>query len=148
MKNKIFVGIALSIVVLLGALYYVSTNKTQIEGEKQIVMEKNEQKSYMDIEPKEAYELIQNTPNLVIIDVSPKYKEGHIPGAINYYLGDGSLAKAVPTLDKNLKYLVYCHVDSISIAGAQMLVDAGISDVYRLKGNYSAWVEAGYPVDK
>jgi len=148
MKNKIFVGIALSIVVLLGALYYVSINKTQIEGEKQVVMEENEQKSYMDIEPKEAYELIQNTPNLVIIDVSPKYKEGHIPGAINFYLGDGSLAKAVPTFDKNLMYLVYCHVDSVSIAGAQTLVDAGISDVYRLKENYSAWVEAGYPVDK
>lgn len=148
MNNKIIAGVVLSVVVLLGVAYFTSTSKTQVEDIKQEVMEEKEQKTYMDLEPKEAYELIQNTPNLVIIDVSPKYEEGHIPGAINYYLGDGSLSKVVPTLDKNLKYLVYCHVDSVSIAGAQMLVDAGIKDVYRLKGDYSAWVEAGYPIEK
>ena len=148
MNNKIIAGVVLLVVVLLGVVYFTSTSKTQVEDIKQEVMEEKEQKTYMDLEPKEAYELIQNTPNLVIIDVSPKYEEGHIPGAINYYLGDGSLSKVVPTLDKNLKYLVYCHVDSVSIAGAQMLVDAGIKDVYRLKGDYSAWVEAGYPIEK
>ncbi|MDP3386671.1 MAG: rhodanese-like domain-containing protein [Eubacteriales bacterium] len=104
--------------------------------------------TYVDLSPKEAKELIDRTPDLVIIDVSPKYDEGHIPGAINYYLGDGSLDAAIPTLDKTKTYLVYCHVDSVSIAGASKLIEAGFENVYRLEGNYSAWVEAGYPVEK
>jgi rhodanese-related sulfurtransferase len=106
------------------------------------------QKGCVDVTPQEAQDLIDNNPDLIIIDVSPHYAEGHLPGAVGYYLGDGSLDKAIPTLDKSGKYLVYCHVDSVAIQGAQKLVDAGFSTVYRLEGNYSGWVDAGYPVEK
>ena len=102
---------------------------------------------YIDVTAMEAKELIDTKPELIIIDVSPKYDEGHLPGAINYYIGDGSLDQTIPTLDKNKEYLVYCHVDTASISGAQKLVDAGFSPVYRLKGNYKAWVDAGYPIE-
>ena len=37
---------------------------------------------------------------------------------------------------------------SVSIYGAQKPVDAGFPVVYRLEGNYSAWVDTGYPVEK
>ena len=47
-----------------------------------------------------------------------------------------------------MTYLVYCHVDSVAIQGAQKLVDAGFMKVYRLAGNYKAWVDAGYPIEK
>jgi rhodanese-related sulfurtransferase len=104
--------------------------------------------SYIDVTPAEAKDLIDNNPDLIIIDVSPAYADGHLPGAVNYYLGDGSLDKAIPTLDKNKMYLVYCHVDSVAIQGAQKLVDAGFKHVYRLEDNYSAWVDAGYPIEK
>jgi len=103
--------------------------------------------AYTDLSAQEAKELIDNTPELIIIDVSPFYAQGRIPGSINYYLGDGSLDDAIPTLDKSKVYLVYCHVDSVSIAGANKLIDAGFKNVYRLEGNYAAWVEAGYPVE-
>ncbi|MBU0615549.1 MAG: rhodanese-like domain-containing protein [Nanoarchaeota archaeon] len=103
--------------------------------------------SYTDISVEEAKTLIELDPELVIIDVSPKYAQGHIPGAVNYYVGDGSLDAAIPDLDKTKEYLVYCHVDSASILGAQKLVDAGFSDVYRLIGNYQAWVDAGYEIE-
>ena len=103
--------------------------------------------SYIDVSPAEAKNLIDNNPDLIIIDVSPAYANGHLPGAVNYYLGDGSLDEAIPTLDKTKKYLVYCHVDSVAIAGAQKLIDAGFTNVYRLEGNYGAWVDAGYPVE-
>ncbi|MDZ4170567.1 MAG: rhodanese-like domain-containing protein, partial [Methanobacteriaceae archaeon] len=69
---------------------------------------------YQDVNPAEAKELIDTTPGIVIIDVSPKYDEGHLPGAINYPVSDGSLDKAIPTLNKNDTYLVYCHVDSVA----------------------------------
>jgi len=103
---------------------------------------------YIDLSPAEAKKLIDENPDIIILDVSPKYDQGHIPGAINYYIGDGSLDDAIPTLDKEATYLVYCHVDSASIGGAQKLVDAGFPNVYRLEGNYAAWVDAGYPVEQ
>jgi rhodanese-related sulfurtransferase len=102
---------------------------------------------YMDVSVEEARELIDSNPGLIVIDVSPHYAEGHLPGAVSYPLGDGSLDAAIPNLDKNEDYLVYCHIDSVAIAGAQKLIDAGFMNVYRLEGNYSAWVEAGYPVE-
>lgn len=106
------------------------------------------QSGYMDVSPAEANKLINDDPDMVIIDVSPNYDAGHLPGAVNYYVGDGSFDDAIPTLDKNGKYLVYCHVESVSRQGAQKLVDAGFMNVYRLKGEYGAWVDAGYPVEK
>ena len=106
------------------------------------------QASYVDVTPPEAKALIEKTPDIVIIDVSPAYAKGHLPNAVNYFIGDGSLDKAIPTLDKNKTYLVYCHVDSVAIKGAQKLVDAGFKKVYRLAGNYKAWVDAGYPIEK
>ena len=106
------------------------------------------QASYVDVTPPEAKELIEKTPDIVIIDVSPAYAKGHLPNAVNYFIGDGSLDRAIPTLDKNKTYLVYCHVDSVAIEGVQKLVDAGFTKVYRLAGNYKAWVDAGYPIEK
>lgn len=103
---------------------------------------------YIDVTPAEAKALIEKTPDIVIIDVSPAYARGHLPKAVNYYLGDGSLDRAIPTLDKNRTYLVYCHVDRVAIQGAVKLVEAGFKKVYRLQGNYKAWVKAGYPIEK
>ena len=101
---------------------------------------------YMNVEPQEALKLMLGTPDLVTIDVSPAYKMGHLPTAINHPVGDGSLDKAIPMLNKDMTYLVYCHADGPSISGAQKLVDAGFMKVYRLVGNYKAWTDAGYPV--
>lgn len=102
--------------------------------------------SYVDVSPAEAKELIDTT-DIIVIDVSPHYDKGHLPGAVSYYLGDGSLDAAIPSLDKEATYLVYCHVDSVAILGAQKLIDAGFKSVYRLEGNYRGWVEAGYPIE-
>ncbi|BCR35322.1 rhodanese-like domain-containing protein [Mariniplasma anaerobium] len=109
--------------------------------------EVNSMPEYIDLTPEEAKELIDNTPDLIIIDVSPYFSQGRIPGAVNYYVGDGSLDDAIPSLDKNKAYLVYCHADSASILGASKLIEAGFENVYRLEGNYAAWVAADYPVD-
>ena len=107
-----------------------------------------EKTTYIDVSLAEAKRMIDENPDLIIIDVSPKYNEGHLPGAINYYVGDGSLDEAIPSLDKMSTYLVYCHVDSASILGSEKLIEAGFENVYRLEGNYAAWLEAGYPIEK
>lgn len=101
---------------------------------------------YTDLTPAQAKDLIAMEKDLVIIDVSPYYDNGHIPGAVSIPLA--TLDAKIPTLDKMKTYLVYCHWDGPSMAGAQKLVDAGFAKVYRLAGNYAAWTAAGYPVEK
>lgn len=101
----------------------------------------------IEVSAAEAKALIDTTPDLVIIDVSPAFRKGHLPGAVNYPLGDGTLENTLPSLDREKSYLVYCHNDTAAIKGAQKLVAAGFPKVYRLKGNYSGWVAAGYAVE-
>jgi len=152
MKN--IIAVAVLIVVGIGA-YSFFTKPAELPMDKQVdvavtEIPENEMqvKSYVDVSPIKAKEMIDEDSSLIVIDVSPKYDEGHLPGAINYYVGDGSLEEAIPSLDKEAMYLVYCHTDEASMLGSQMLVDAGFMNVYRLEGNYAAWVEAGYDIEK
>lgn len=145
MKKVILLSIALAL------MSCGCTNKPQINSD----LQKNQietpiikKATYFDIEVAKAKILIDSNPDLIIIDVSPNYAQGHIPGAINYYIGNGTLSKTIPSLDKNRAYLVYCHNDVASTAGAQMLANAGFKNVYRLEGNYTAWVNAGYDIEK
>lgn len=101
---------------------------------------------YIEVEPLEAQKLMEETPNLVIIDVSPSYDNGHLPGAVSIPLSE--LPSRLGELDPANPHLVYCHSDTASIRGAEILVENGFSPVYRLEGNYSGWVDAGLPVEK
>lgn len=161
-KNILKISIFIGVFFLAGCAGVEKGNdmkekQTEKSNEKNEMMVKKEapnemgsemEKKYTDISPKDAKKLIDENSSLVVLDVSPLYAQGHLPGAINHYVGDGSLDKAIPTLDKEATYLVYCHNDRASILGAQKLIDAGFKNVYRLEGNYSAWVEAGYPIEK
>jgi rhodanese-related sulfurtransferase len=161
MKKNIFIAfLLLATVSLIGAGCNKKTTQNQqpnnIVAEEKITPEEKDIKAnqevtqggYINVSPKEAKRLIDENENLVVIDVSPVYDKGHLPGAVNYPVGDGSLDEVIPTLDKAKDYLVYCHADAPAIAGSQKLIDAGFLTVYRLVGNYTAWVQAGFPIEK
>jgi len=103
---------------------------------------------YKSIFPPTAKDLIEDNPDLIIIDVSPKYAIGHIPRAINYNLNDGTLDRELGSLDKQGKYLVYSSSDGEGRRAAKKLSDAGFQDVYMLKGSYGLWVATGYDIEK
>ena len=146
MKNKKFWIILASIIIIFAIIYFFAQNQiSYTEKEEEI---KNGISTYTDISAEQAKTLIDENPELIIIDVSPNYNQGHLPGAINYYVGDESLDNAIPSLDKDLTYLIYCHVASASKLGAQKLIDAGFENVYRLDGDYNAWVNAGYEIEQ
>jgi len=149
-NKKGFVWIVILLLAVGGYLYFRGQPEKEIMSEPDKVVEESSEmvKTYVDVSVETAKMMIEENPEMIIIDVSPKYKEGHLPGSINYYVGDGSLDKAIPNLDMNAKYLVYCHTDEASMLGAKKLVDAGFVDVSRLVGNYAAWIEAGYEIEK
>ncbi|NLC32406.1 MAG: rhodanese-like domain-containing protein [Clostridiales bacterium] len=102
---------------------------------------------YADATPEIAKALLDFLSDLLIIDVSSKSSQGHIPSAISYSADDGTLDAIIPTLDPAKKYLVYGHSDKESKTGAKKLIKAGFESVFRLKGNFSAWADAGYPIE-
>jgi rhodanese-related sulfurtransferase len=83
------------------------------------------------------------SPYEAIFDVSPVFKQGHLPFATNAGSVEG-LGDMLDQWDKSTTYLVYCHADSPAMAGAQLMEDAGFENVYRLEGNFDARVNAGY----
>lgn len=104
---------------------------------------------FMDISAQEAKMFMDEDKTLTVIDVSNDYESGHLPKAVNYKLdGDNNLNSYFDKLDKGTTYLVYSRDDSSSKSGAQRMVEAGFGTVYRLFGNYDAWVAAGYQVKK
>jgi len=150
-KNSLIFITILVILAVFIVIFVLLTNQGNNEEQNQNSMNQpvsqNENEGYIDLNPEDFYALMNSSSNPVVLDVSPKYQGGHLPGSINYYVGDGSLDAAIPSLDKSKTYLVYCHVDSASILGSEKLVEAGFPNVYRLVGNYSAWIAAGYPVE-
>lgn len=146
MKTNLILGMVVGFLIIILAIIFLTPSETELEATGNIV-ESGEMNQYIDISVDAAKRLIEANPDIIILDVSSAYENGHIPGAINYYVGDGSLDEAIPSLDPESTYLVYCHFESASRLGAQKLINAGFENVYRLEGNYAGWVDAGYGVE-
>jgi rhodanese-related sulfurtransferase len=66
-----------------------------------------------------------------------EYKQGHIPGSIHIELSDiGNKAKK---LRKDKDLVVYCQSGNRSIWAIKRLMGMGFTNLYNLKGGYSAW---------
>jgi len=89
------------------------------------------------------YNKNKNNSKFHIIDVSSDYNSGHIANAVNYPMD--SFETSITNLDKTDIYLVYSRDDKSRIA-AKIMADNTFENVYRLQGNYGAWLVAGFPV--
>ena len=100
-----------------------------------------------DLGNDEAQELIDNTPNLAIIDVrdEEKYDEAHVPGAVLIPLPK-ILADAQSKLPKS-DILFVCNVGQMSGVAAQMAVAIGCTNVYNLADGTKGWLADGRKVE-
>ena len=133
---SILVAIVLICIITLSALYFVfpwqaSTNKTEILG------------TVTNVTAGEASELINHTPNLLILDVRAckcKWNGGHIPGAVHtvipedFYnvtadllIYDQNGTKESIEFSNNLEYMINGRI-------------------YRLEKGIIAWENAGFSV--
>jgi rhodanese-related sulfurtransferase len=93
-------------------------------------------KTYVNITPEQAKEIIDNETGYVILDVrtEEEFSQGHIPGAIlipDYEISEK--AESVLT-DKNQTILVYCRSGRRSKLAAQALADLGYTDIREFGG--------------
>lgn len=103
---------------------------------------------YEDITVKQAKELIETAPSLVILDVrtAAEYNDEHIEGAINIPLDE--LQQRLAELNHADTILVYCRTGNRSTQAANLLVENGVSGFYHMRGGIVAWKQNGYPVTK
>jgi|WetSurMetagenome_2_1015567.scaffolds.fasta_scaffold364961_2 rhodanese-related sulfurtransferase len=104
-----------------------------------------------DIEVSDAYNLIiENESNqaFIILDVrSPgEYSREHIENAMNIDYNSNNFKSEVDKLDKNKKYLVYCHSGQRSSNAVKVMEQLGFSDLTNLSGGIMKWNRNKLPV--
>lgn len=77
------------------------------------------------------------------------FKEGHIPGAINFESSKGDLAKVLPK-DKNALVVAYCGGPQCQAyqSAAKAAEKLGYKNVKHLKAGISGWHDAGEKMEK
>jgi rhodanese-related sulfurtransferase len=101
---------------------------------------------YGDVTVEEAWNLIQDNPDLVILDVrtQSEYDDGHIEGAILIPVQE--LPDRLDELDKNDVMLVYCRSGNRSSSAVEILGEAGFSKIYHMSDGITGWISEGYSV--
>lgn len=101
------------------------------------------------VSPAEFEKLLTNKEaQLIDVRTPYEYNEGHIKGAKNLNLFDDDFEKQLLKLNKSKPVLVYCEVGGRSGEAREMLVKAGFTEVYDLRGGIRAWKKEQKPVEK
>lgn len=78
---------------------------------------------------------------VTVVDVRTpaEFAEGHIPGAVNVDIGDGSFSAKIAQLDPAADYAVYCRSGNRSRAAIDVMTQAGVTHTVGLEGGIGAW---------
>lgn len=95
--------------------------------------------TYRQVLPEEAKALIENNPELIILDVrsQEEFDQGHISNAV--FMPYRDLKARIGELDQSYIYLVYDSDGRDSLKASRLLAEAGYSRVYTLVGGYEKW---------
>ena len=103
--------------------------------------------NFESVEPKVAYEMIQNDNNVTLLDVRTVEefkKDGKIAGAKLIPLSQ--LSQNLKMLDKSKKILVYCRSGNRSVSASRILGNNGFVAI-NMSGGIGAWQAEKLPVE-
>jgi rhodanese-related sulfurtransferase len=138
MNKYLLVGLLVLIIALIGGIVYISSMDKQPSL-----------KSFGDLTT-EVFNYDLNAGGYVLIDVRTidEYKTGHIINAKQADFNNSQeFSKYLASLDKNGKYLIYCHTGIRSAKAMQLMQDKGFTSVHDLVGGYAAWTTANLPTE-
>ncbi len=83
---------------------------------------------------------------VAVLDVrsETEYAEGHLPGAVNFALGD--LPSRLHEIPRDKVILCQCQRGVRSIIAASILRRAGFENIQNLEGGFEAWDQTGQPI--
>lgn len=84
----------------------------------------------------------------VIIDVRTpeEFAAGHLDGAVNYDVSDGTLETSLSSLDPQADYIIYCRSGNRSAVAVDILESAGFTSLIDLGSMENASDETGIPI--
>lgn len=96
---------------------------------------------FITITPTEALKLIEESPDISILDIRPRdeFEREHIPGAENLDYDGHEFQRKVEKLDKNKIYLIYCKS---GVRGGYFLEKMRVSafkGAFNILGGFVAW---------
>ena len=102
--------------------------------------------NYGDVSVNEAWDLIQNELEMVILDVRTpsEYEDAHIEGAINIPVEE--IAGRLNELSTSDAILVYCRTGNRSGTAVGIMEENGFSKIYHMHEGISTWISEGLPV--
>jgi phage shock protein E len=83
---------------------------------------------------------------LIDVRMPEEFAAGHLDGAVNIPLEDGSLEAALGSLSGSDRYVVYCRTGRRSEIAARLMADAGFEQVTDLGGFEEARAATGLDV--
>ena len=102
-------------------------------------------KGYSNINLKKAIKTINNSTNLMLLDVrtAEEYSTGNIPNSINIDVLSPDFKSKIDLLDKNKEYLVYCRSGNRAAIASSIMATNGFVKIYNLNNvNYSDFENA------
>ncbi len=102
----------------------------------------------IDVTPERAFELIQSTPGLLILDVRTpeEFAAGHVEGALNVDFFNKYFEQNLSRIEPTPICLVYCKSGMRSGKSLEVIKRLGYSRIYHLASGFSGWTESGFPV--
>jgi rhodanese-related sulfurtransferase len=84
----------------------------------------------------------------IIIDVraTDEFAAGHLEGAINYNVEDGTLEQALPNLDPKADYVVYCRSGRRSAIAVDLMKENGFTQIDDLGSLQDAADATGFAI--
>ena len=84
----------------------------------------------------------------IIIDVRTpeEFSAGHLDGAVNYDVSDGTLEMSLSSLDPQADYIIYCRSGNRSAVAVDIMKSAGFTSLVDLGSMENASSETGIAI--
>lgn len=100
------------------------------------------------VDPADLQKRLESGEKIAVIDVreSEEFAQGKIPGAYTIPRGilEGQVDRGLP---RDSTVVLYCAGGARSALAARSMAEMGFDKVENLTGGWSAWVNAGLPVE-
>jgi rhodanese-related sulfurtransferase len=100
------------------------------------------------VRPAVAYEIVRDSPDILILDLRPPQEfrgpQGHIKGAINIEADRLRRLLLEISAYRDQTFLVYCADASCGQEAMDFLMASGYRDAILIAGGFAAWVEEGF----
>lgn len=92
--------------------------------------------------------MVEPGANTIILDVRSQgeYAQGHLEGAVVLDFNSGEVAAALPQLDPDAEYLVYCRSGNRSGQAVARMQQAGFTNLTNLGSLEQASAATGLPI--